>query len=203
MPKLDHRFEDDSVFDENGVLFNQKVARVRMNMRDSTDDGPLDPGELPRRLQMLDAERRRRGPVVTDAAGDSSFLGLRRPGFRYLSGGSHQEVRDRQHMQDVVVQARAAYLHDLENAWRTPVANTGSHAYSGPVEGAACTTNGGFSGTWQTDDESGELVCVADTRTNGNTDGRLLDQLQRDYATVMEAAYQEYSNWVSNQWRTN
>ena len=142
MPNIRNRFEDPDVFDSRGILKDGAVARVRMSMRDAADDGPLDPGELAHRLQMLDAERRRQGPVVADAAGDSLF-GLRKPGFRYLTGGSHRDQRDRERLHDARRQAHIDYVRDLEGSWRTPASTIGAHANSSPVEGDLCTTSGG------------------------------------------------------------
>ena len=200
MPNIRNRFEDPDVFDSRGILKDGAVARVRMSMRDAADDGPLDPGELAHRLQMLDAERRRQGPVVTDAAGDSLF-GLRKPGFRYLTGGSHRDQRDRERLHDARRQAHIDYVRDLEGSWRTPASTVGAHANSSPAEGDLCTTSGGFSGTWQTN-EDGELVCLADPRTNGDSAGKTLQQLQLDHASVMEAAYAAHDEWLRNQWKT-
>jgi hypothetical protein len=201
--RTNRRFEDDDAFDENGILRDGAVARVRMTMRDSVDDDPLSPGELARRMQMADAERRRRGPVVTDAAGDSLF-GLRKPGFRYLQGGSAQDQRRHQALRDAAAQAYRDAREHNENAWRVPLPSasptTGAHKFSGPQEGQPCTRDG-YSGTWEIEDD-GELYCAIDRRQSGSTDGKTLAQLKRDHASVMEAAYAAYAKELSESWKS-
>jgi hypothetical protein len=78
----------------------------------------------------------------------------------------------------------------------------GAHENSSPVEGGLCTTDGGSSGTWQLDDATGDMVCVADPRVTGNTDGRSLSQLLKDRAAIMTPLYEQIERELSQAWRT-
>jgi hypothetical protein len=194
--------DDDNPFDQFGILKDGARVRVPLQMRDSADGGPLSPAELARRMQLADSERRRRGPVVTDAAGDSLF-GIRKPGFRYLQGGSVQDQRHRELLHDAVVQARADYIRDLEAAWKTPqpATTTGSLPYAEPQVGGPCSKDG-YSGVWEIDEETGELCCRIDRRATGNCDGRSLPQLIKDRAAVMEPLYEQVARELSQAWQS-
>jgi hypothetical protein len=84
-------FDDDSVFDERGLLKDGHVARVRLQFRDGAD-------------------QRHRARIV-DASGHS--LGLHRPGFRLPA--TADALQDA--LEDAA-DARAEWLDDLRNAWR-------------------------------------------------------------------------------------
>jgi hypothetical protein len=195
--------DDDNPFDQFGILKDGARVRVPLQMRDSADGGPLSPAELARRMQLADSERRRRGPVVTDAAGDSLF-GIRKPGFRYLQGGTVQDQRRHQALRDAAAQAYRDAREHNENAWRIPLPSaspdTGAHKYSGPHEGQPYSRDG-YSGTWAIDDD-GEFYCRIDKRATGSTDGKTLAQLKHDHAAVMEPIYEQVARELSEAWRT-
>ena len=103
------RFEDNSVFDDQGVLRPGAVARVKMTARDSArpTERPLTPTE------MHDAMvRHRRNALVTDGTGNP--WGLSRPGWRIPADRS---VRD--HQSQVLQDAYQEYSNWLSNQWRT------------------------------------------------------------------------------------
>jgi hypothetical protein len=86
--------DEDSLFDERGILKEGRSVTVRMSMRDS-----------------LENQRRLR---IVDASGDP--LGLHRPGFRV-------PARNDAMLQDALddaAKARADWLDALCNAWRGP-----------------------------------------------------------------------------------
>src|SRR5271169_132664 len=87
------RFEDDSVFDDQGVLRPGAVARVKMTARDSAPPPapPLTQNKLMARYVQYETERRRN--LYVDALNDAPFA-LRRPGFRILKGGTREQQRD-------------------------------------------------------------------------------------------------------------
>jgi hypothetical protein len=68
-------------------------------------------------------------------------------------------------------------------------------------KGQACAINGRPGHL--VEGEDGELVCQPDDELDRNRlRGISLAELQQHRRQVTDAAYQEYSNWLSNQWRT-
>ena len=157
---------------------------------------------LARRMQLHDVERRREGAYIVDASGNSDSLSLRKPGFRYLEGGSHQDQREREQLRDARAKAYADYLSDLEGSWKTPqpATSTGAHQFATPQSGSPCTKNG-YPGVWEMGDD-GEMTCRIDPRANGATDGRTISKLLQDRAAVMEPIYESYAREISQAWKT-
>ena len=91
--------DEDSPFDERGILRDGRSATVRMSMRDG--------GDHQRQLRIV------------DASGDP--LGLHRPGFR-VPARKDAMLQD---ALDDAAKARAAWLDDLRNAWQGPSKKVG------------------------------------------------------------------------------
>jgi hypothetical protein len=122
MRKIDRRFENNDAFDERGILKDGAVARISMSMRDSVDR-PLSHDELMVRYYTNDAQRRQR--LHVDAADPAPFA-LSKPGFRRLvaADGDREQQATINAARQRVLDARAEYVHDLENSWRTlPASN--------------------------------------------------------------------------------
>jgi hypothetical protein len=201
--RKDHRFEDPDAFDERGILKDGAVARVRMQMRDGSPDRPLTHDEL--MLKMIEHDAKRRRSLHVDA-GDPAPFALNRPGFRHLvaADGDRRQQDTLDAARQRVLDARAKYISDLEGAWKTPQPDTGAGRleHASPVEGGLCSTPGGFPGTYQFDEESGEMVCIANPRVTGDSSNKTLAQLQRDHAIRMESCYAAYEREISEAWRT-
>ena len=113
------RFEDDSVFDDQGVLRPGAVARVKMTARDSAlpPAQPLTQDELMARYIQYETERRR--DLHVDALNDAPFA-LRRPGFRILKGGTREQQRDIDAARQKVIDAYEEVERRNSEAWRVP-----------------------------------------------------------------------------------
>lgn len=176
MPSIRERFEDDFVFDEHGVLRPGATARIRMTARDSDTlrDKPLTIDEMHARM----ASHRAKSPIHD---GSMDPWSLSRPGFRFnrsLGDAQRQRVAD----------ARAAYIRDLEAAWKTAT-TTGSLEHGSPQVGGERSRER---------DDDGRI----NKRASGDSASKSLPELQRDHAIAMEAAYAEHAEWLSNRWRT-
>jgi hypothetical protein len=189
-------FEDDNVFDDQGVLRPGAVARVKMTARDSAlpPERPLTVDEMNERMV-----RHHRNALVTDGTGNP--WGLSRPGWRIPADRTSHD-RQRQVLQD----AYEEYERDLREAYKTPgtspATNTGSHEFSSaPQEGDPCSKDG-YAGHWETDEQTGELYCRIDRRATGSTDGRSLAQLIKDRNAVMEPIYEQVARELSEAWKS-
>jgi hypothetical protein len=113
------RFEDDSVFDDQGVLRPGAVARVKMTARDSAlpPAQPLTQDELIARYIQYETERRRH--LHVDALNDAPFA-LQRPGFRILKGGTREQQRDIDAQRQKVLDAYEEVDRRNSEAWRVP-----------------------------------------------------------------------------------
>lgn len=141
------------------------------------------------RVRMTDSQRVR----ITDGRGDSRLATLSRPGFRVADGGTEKQywARDAQ----VVARQAAydAYVQDLCNAYRT--ISDADEEWG--EEGAECTVREGGS-----DEGSpghlklirGRLTCVPDEPVQ--------DAARDRAATLRDAAYRDYCNWLQGQWKS-
>jgi hypothetical protein len=199
------RFEDDSVFDDQGVLRPGAVARVKMMARDSAlpPEHPLTQDELMARYIQYETERRR--DLHVDALNDAPFA-LNRPGFRVLKGGTREQQRDIDAARQKVIDAYEEVARRNSEAWRAPPpsasSTTGTHEFSSePRPGSPCTKDG-CPGVWEMDEQTGELCCRIDRRATGSTDGRSLAQLIKDHNDVMGPVYEAYARELSEAWKT-
>ena len=135
----------------------------------------------------------------------SLLVSMQRPGFRRLVGGNRgqQNIIDRQ--REKVLDARRAYVDDLQSAWQSPPTGAGSHGheYSGGQVGDVCSINGRPGRLVEGDD--GSLVCTANADNAANInelDHMSLPQLQAHRRRVTDVAYKEYESWISNQWHS-
>jgi hypothetical protein len=194
--RTDRRFEDyDDAF-ENGILKDGARVRVPLQMRDSArpTERPLTPTEMHDAMVC-----HHQNALVTDGTGNP--WGLSRPGWRIPVDRS---VRD--HQRQVLQDAYEEYERGLREAYKTPgtspASNTGSHEFSSaPQEDDPCSKDG-YSGNWETDEQTGELCCRIDRRATGSSDGRSLAQLIRDRAAVMEPIYEQVARELSEAWKS-
>jgi hypothetical protein len=136
-----------------------------------------------------------------------------RPGWRILDAPINRQA---------IADARAAYLFDLENAWRNPPTGFGEQGMRGAKEGDPCTENG-FSGTLRRDAD-GQLHCDitrSDQRMDseweeeeedddGNdyaearrADSRSIERIAQDHRRNMQRIYDAHARELENAWRAN
>jgi hypothetical protein len=108
-------YDDDSVFDENGLLKDGRRMRVSVMMRDSASD-----------VQRAVAE-----DAVARRFGLRHALDLHQPGPRFCTDAAANAECAR---------AYAEMCDEMQNAWRTPAADAGGPRCQKP--GDQCTING-------------------------------------------------------------
>lgn len=204
MPRTrDFEDDDSNPFDRFGILKDGRSYRVPLQLRDALpDDKPLTADQMMARYIRQDTERRRHLHV---SDGVDAPFSMQRPGFRRLVGGNRgqQNIIDRQ--REKVLDARRAYVDDLQSAWQSPPTGAGSHGheYSGGQVGDVCSINGRPGRLVEGDD--GSLVCTANADNAANInelDHMSLPQLQAHRRRVTDVAYKEYESWISNQWHS-
>jgi hypothetical protein len=159
--KRTRNFVDDA-FDENGLLKDVRTYRAGLYLMDSGD----------RVLQRTLRNTHRPG-AITDGT-DNPFA-LHRPGFRIRTDAGMYDARQ------AVLDARAAYLEDLQNAWKHPVG-------LGSVPGVA--TGVGQQGARSV----GKEDVVPDAPKVSSNDATPVDDI--------ETAYRLYAEEISQAWTT-
>lgn len=96
-------------------------------------------------------------------------------------------------------QAYADYDNWLRNEYRKPPTIDAGGEFIGQRVGDLCTING-YPGRLVSDDETGELVCMADY-PSGSHDTRTLDEVARDHKLRMAEEYAAADLALSNAWR--
>lgn len=178
------RYHDDDAFDERGILRDGARFRVPHRMADGLTRDVAD-----------QIERARSGDVrVVDLSGNAGPA-LRRPGFRLV------DPRDvSKQMRDAVDQAYSDYETDLTSAYKNnPPTGEGSGEFVGQREHDLCTIDG-RPGRLVRDDETGELVCMAD-HPSGERDTRTVDERVRDHELRMVEEYDAYDRALRDAWR--
>jgi hypothetical protein len=146
--------------------------------------------------------------VVTDF--DSTGSSGNRPGWRCSDSPIH-----RQAMND----ARAAYLHDLQTAYKNP-SEFGERGMIGQREGDLCTIDGRAGrlrsvngqlrcvlpdrGTGEMPDADDDVDTASDRRTvdHRTVDRRTVDQISAEHQQKMSVLLADHAAWLSQQWRT-
>jgi hypothetical protein len=173
------QIDDDDSFDENGILRDGHVARVRMMTHDGGDNltdlqrSILSDAAIKDAFAMRDASAR--------SFGLRDGLSLSRPGFRYNTSDAADTNREKLY---------DGYQQDMGQRWRG-ADNVGQAVACTVRSGAGRYGMEGSPGIMRMID--GELRCVADDRSN---DGR------RDSQTTMDAEYAAYDARMTQAWRT-
>jgi hypothetical protein len=154
--KRTRNFVDDA-FDENGLLKDGRTYRADLYLMDSGDRRTL---------------RNTHRPVAITDGTDDPFA-LHRPGFRIATDAGMHDARQ------AVLDARAAYLHDLQNAWKHPVG-------LGSVPGVA--TGVGQPGARSV----GKEDVVPDAPKASSTDATPVDDIETAYRLYAEEISQAY-----------
>ena len=132
--------------DQRGII--KDGVRMRVQFRDA-------------RQHFGDArsywDRNKDALLVTDAIGGTEG---NRPGFRVLDAPINRQA---------IADARAAYLNDLENAYKTPPTGAGEQGAIGQRAGDLCTINGRAGHLRMV---NGTLQCVADGADAAPDEGR-------------------------------
>jgi hypothetical protein len=191
----------EQVATRNGILRDQFSLRVPTVFRDS---------HFRDARELWDADNLR----VTDARAIGGVEGCK-PGFRVLDNDLGRQA---------IADARAAYIFDLENAWRTPprdAAPAGSYPLTtaavgtatgegergarGSQEGDLCMCSGpddegpqGAAGHLVRRD--GDLVCRADEQYS-EADSMTVDAMNAAHVRNMQRIYDQIAIDLSQQWR--
>ncbi len=174
------------------------MARYRIKQNDDDEDNFYVIGGRKilrdgRRYRVTDSLPQYDEVRVIDGKGNSG-LALQRPGFRAADAGNLSKQ-----MRDEVDVAYRAYDDAIATQYKRPPTGEGSGEFVGQREGDLCTIDG-RPGRLVYDDETGELVCMADHPT-GKRDTRTIDEIARDHGLRMSEEYDAYARSLTEAWR--
>jgi len=189
---------DDDSFDENGVLKDGHVARVRMTMHDGGDNLTDLQRSILSDAAIKDAFATR--DATARSFGLSDGLALSRPGFRHNTSDTADTNREKLY---------DGYERGMGQRWR------GASDNEGQAEGAQCTCKGpdfpeSFGSPGHMQMLNGKMVCVPDdlsdydSRSDSRSNSRRDDSGSNNesHQSRMEKLYAARDADLSQAWRS-